>query len=133
MIDKRHRFQGYGSLRFVYQKGQTLRGPLCALKFSYNKRRDAFRVAVVVSKKVHKSAVVRNRIRRRIYEAVRLLAPKIKKPYDLVFMVYSDQLASMPAEHLRRCVEEKLYRSNVLEKSEDSNASAHDIVNTKEL
>lgn len=114
MIDKTHRFQGYGSLRFVYQKGQVVRGPLCALKYVMNRRRSTYRVAVVVSRKVHKSAVVRNRIRRRMYEIIRDTSARIKEPYDLVFIVYSDQLATMPAGQLEAAVAEKLEKAGVL-------------------
>lgn len=114
MIDKTHRFQGYGSLRFVYQKGQTIRGPLCALKYILNRRRSTYRVAIVVSRKVHKSAVVRNRIRRRLYEIIRTESERINGPYDLVFIVYSDQLATLPAEQLRIALLEKLEKANIL-------------------
>ena len=114
MIDRTHRFQGYGSLRFVYQKGQTVRGPLCALKYITNRRRSTYRAAVVVSRKVHKSAVVRNRIRRRIYEVIREISPRINGAYDLVFIVYSDQLATVPAAQLRAAVVEKLEKAGVL-------------------
>ncbi len=114
MIDKTHRFQGLGSLRFVYQKGQTIRGPLCALKFALNNRRVTYRAAVVVSRKVHKSAVVRNRIRRRLYEVIRELDPEIKGAYDLVFMVYSEQLAELPITELRTAVREKLEKAHIL-------------------
>lgn len=115
MIDKTHRFQGHGSLRFVYQKGQTIRGPLCALKFVLNKRRTTYRAAVVVSRKVHKSAVVRNRIRRRMYEVIRTYEPEIKGAYDLVFMVYSEQLAELPMVELQVAVREKLEKARILD------------------
>jgi len=114
MIDKLHRFQGYGSLRFVYQKGQTIRGPFCSLKYIANKRRTTYRVAIVVSRKVHKSAVVRNRIRRRMYEALRTQEHKIAMPYDLVFIVYSDQLAELPSHQLHHMMTEKLEKAGVL-------------------
>ena len=104
MIDTAHRFQGHGSLRFVYQRGQTVRGQHCSLKYSINRRRNTYRVAVVVSKKVSKSAVVRNRIRRRMYEAFRTSAGRIQGEYDIVFIVYSDQLAEMPTEMVQRAV-----------------------------
>lgn len=115
MIDKAHRFQGHGSLRFVYQKGQTVRGQFCSLKYIVNKRRRKFRVAVVVSRKVHKSAVVRNRIRRRMYEAVRKNSVRIVQPFDLVLTAYSDQLAVMPAEQLEAAVLEKLEKAGIFE------------------
>jgi ribonuclease P protein component len=113
MIDKTHRFQGHGSLRFVYQKGQTIRGQFCSLKYIANRRRSTYRVAVVVSRKVHKSAVVRNRIRRRIYEAFRAEAPRIGGAYDLVYTVYSSQMAEMPGDQLREAIVDKLDKAGV--------------------
>lgn len=50
-------------------------------------------MAVVVSKKTAKSAVVRNRIRRRFYEAVRKEGSVDGKPIDLVFVVQDPNLA----------------------------------------
>lgn len=114
MIDQFHRFQGRGSLRFVYSRGQTARGPLAALKYVVNNRRQTYRAAVVVSRKVSKSAVVRNRIRRRVYEIIRAQAPKIIKPYDLVFIAYNEQLATMPAPELEEAVVQQLKRAQVL-------------------
>lgn len=113
MIDTTHRFQGYGSLRFVYQKGQTIRGPFCSLKFIANRRRGTYRAAVVVSRKVHKSAIVRNRIRRRIYEIIRTHEDYINEPFDLVFIVYNEQLATMPSAELQATILEKLAKAGV--------------------
>ena len=132
MIDKTHRFQGYGSLRFVYQKGQTIRGPFCSLKYTANRRRTTYRMAVVVSRKVHKSAVVRNRIRRRMYEIVRTEASRIHEAYDLVFIVYSDQLATLPATQLRDAVVEKLEKAGVLSDPASAKSATHAIVDSKE-
>jgi ribonuclease P protein component len=132
MIDKKHRFQGYGSLRFVYQKGEVLRGPYCALKYIVNRRRSTYRVAVVVSRKVHKSAVVRNRIRRRMYEAFRNEGRFIKDAYDLVFIVYSDQLATIPAEQIHHAVYEKLEKAGVLTGQAREKSDQRAIVEAKE-
>jgi len=132
MIEKIHRFQGYGSLRFVYQKGQTIRGPLCSLKFIINRRRSTFRVAVVVSRKVHKLAVVRNRIRRRMYEAIRAETATLTAPYDLVFMVYSDQLAELPIDQLRHAIREKLEKAGVFNHGRAPSGSHRAIVESKE-
>jgi ribonuclease P protein component len=55
---------------------------------------------VVVSKKVAKSAVTRNRIRRRLYEIVRKNDHLISTPLDVVILVYSETVATMPSEKL---------------------------------
>lgn len=132
MIDRTHRFQGHGSLRFVYQKGQTVRGPYCSLKYALNHHRRKYRIAVVVSRKVHKSAVVRNRIRRRIYEIVRVRANYIQDPYDLVITAYSDQLAEMPADQLQQVIVEKLEKAEVFVDEAQPTGTSHAIVDPKE-
>lgn len=114
MISRAHRFHGHNSLRYVYQHGEVVRGPALSVKSVLNDRRDTYRLAVVVSKKINKSAVQRNRIRRRIYEQVRLLEPYIDKPHDIVITVFSDQLAVMPAAELAKQVHAQLKQAHIL-------------------
>lgn len=112
MISSRHRFHGHGSLRYVYQHGQTVRGPLCSLKYVRNERRKEWRLAVVVSKKVHKSAVKRNRIRRRLYEAVRLQLTDAPA-FDMVLTVFHEQVAVLPADELTTLVRAQLKQAGI--------------------
>lgn len=99
MISKLHRFHGHGSLQYLHTHAAVVRGSGITLKYLANNKRSEFRAAVVVSKKVHKSAVVRNRIRRRVYELLRLHVPPAAA-YDLAVMVYDESVATMPAEAL---------------------------------
>lgn len=114
MIGRKNRFHGHGSLRYVYRNGQTVRGPLCALKYAPNDRRKDYRLAVVVSKKVHKSAVVRNRIRRRLYEAFRLESPHFNQPYDLVLTVFNEQVATISGEEVQKLVHAQLKQAKII-------------------
>lgn len=116
MISRAHRFHGYGSLRFVYRNGQTVRGPVMAIKYCQNPKRDSYRAAVVVSKKVDKSAVGRNRIRRRIYETLRGYEPAIKEPYDIVITVFNDELASLSPKQLQKMIHSQLSQAGILKK-----------------
>jgi ribonuclease P protein component len=104
MIGRTHRFHGYGSLNGVYQRGQNVRGAMISLRFAKRDPRRAYRVAVVVSRKVSKSAVVRNRIRRRIYEVVRQTATDIAPGTDLVFTVFDERIAELPSTELQHTV-----------------------------
>ncbi|HSX32092.1 MAG TPA: ribonuclease P protein component [Candidatus Saccharimonadales bacterium] len=117
MISGTHRFHGRNSLRYVYQRGKTVRGPELALRFAHNNRCKSYRLAVVVSRKVSKSAVVRNRIRRRIYEIVRTHADAITEPYDLIFTVYDEVAAVSSHQQLKRSVLGCLERAAVLNPS----------------
>lgn len=116
MIGRKNRFHGHNSLNYVYQHGQTVRGPLCAVKYAVNSRRPNYRAVVVVSKKISKSAVVRNRIRRRLYEQLRLQAGSITKPYDIVITLFNEHVATMPADELQRMLRAQLLQAGILSK-----------------
>ena len=113
MIGKTNRFHGYNSLKPVYRKGQTARGPLLAIRYLPTSR-DHYRAAVVVSRKVHKSAVTRNRIRRRVYEVIRLSAPRFTGSYDIVVTVFSERVAELKFEELAKTVNKILLRAGIL-------------------
>jgi ribonuclease P protein component len=114
MISRTHRFHGHGSLRYVYQHGQTVRGPLTSIKFVPNKKRTSYRLSVVVSKKISKSAVVRNRIRRRLYEAFRSHEAEFTGIFDMVVTVFHEQVATLPADELARMVTAQLRQAAIL-------------------
>lgn len=114
MVPSKNRFHGLASLRFVHSKGSTVRGQHCALKYVYNNKRDVYRVAVVVSKKVSKKAVVRNRIRRRLFEVVRQQAHLINLPYDMVLIVYSNELENLAGNFLEKQVINLLKNAKII-------------------
>lgn len=119
MISITHRFHGYNSLRNVYKRGQSVRGSLVSLKFAHRGPERPYRAAVVVSRKVSKSAVVRNRIRRRIYEIVRHSEADITPGTDLVFTVFDEKLAEMAADELEAAI------SGLLQKAANQTAAGH--------
>lgn len=112
MISRLYRFHGHSALSYVYRKGRTVRTPQCTLKFVPNDRRPTYRVAVVVSKKLSKSAVVRNRIRRRLYEEVRGRLPDDAR-YDLVFTAFDLELGTMPKKQLETTISKLLQISGL--------------------
>ena len=131
MIKSTHRFHGRSSLRFVYQRGQVVRGDLLSLRYTGNDRQKSYRVAVVVSRKVSKSAVVRNRIRRRMYEIVRKNAGRIAGAYDLVFTIYGQEAAEMSHATLQKIVIGQLTKAGALNKAGASETN-HVILDEKE-
>ncbi len=112
MLRRANRFHGLGSLRRAYQHGRSVRSSLLSLKALANERRTEYRAAVVVSRKVHKSAVVRNRLRRQVYEQLRLQKGTIK-PYDLVFTVYDERLKGLPTNELHSLITDLLKQAGV--------------------
>lgn len=100
MLSYKHRFHGYNALRFVYKNGDAKRSQHITMKYVTNPRRSSPRAAVVVSKKVYKKAVGRNRIRRRLYEIIRRELPKLKPDTDLVLIVISAEVLTMDHQQL---------------------------------
>lgn len=98
MISQKHRFHGHASLRFVLANGQQARGKSLSIKYTNNPHRHQSRVAIVVSKKVCKHAVDRNRIRRRLYEIIRKQIDEInnKGVFDLAIIVYKADILDKP-------------------------------------
>lgn len=113
MIAKKYRFHGQNDIRRVYRRGKTVRGPIMSMKYLPSRQFDHYRLAVVVSKKVHKSAVKRNRIRRRIYEAVRRRQDRLKS-FDMVITIFHDTAASMPAGELEAMIHAQLSQAGAL-------------------
>lgn len=110
MLSQKYRFHSRGGVRYTYQKGKTIRTPFLSLVYAPNIKHHQ-RFSVVVSKKVLKSAVGRNRIRRRVYEAIRLELPEFTTCQDCIFVVFNRTVATMPFRDLRRLIRELLERS----------------------
>lgn len=101
MLASKHRFHGINSLNYVYRNGETLRSKHMVIKYCPNNRRDTYRVSVVVSRKVTKSAPKRNRIRRRIYEYFRTEVADELSNLDIVVTVFDENIANMPYEEFK--------------------------------
>lgn len=100
MLSRTHRFHGHNSLNWAYRNAKTVRDQRMTLKYALNPKRSSFRAAVVVSRKVSKSAVIRNRIRRRIYSILENITKDLSGSYDLIFNIYTTEVADMPFEEL---------------------------------
>ncbi len=85
-----------------------------AVKSVANPRRKDYRLAVVVSRKVHKSAVARNRVRRRLYEAIRLMEGEIGGPFDIVITVFSDKLIEADSNQIKTQLKKQLTEAGTL-------------------
>lgn len=103
MLASKYRFHSRGGVKYTYQKGKTIRTPKFSLVFAPNQHGKQ-RFAVVISKKVIKSAVGRNRVRRRVYEAIRLNLTEIPESYDYIFIVFSKDLKTMEFTELEKLV-----------------------------
>ena len=112
MLSKKYRFHSRGGVKYTYQKGKTIRTPKLSLIYAPNER-GFQRFGVVISKKVLKSAVGRNRIRRRVYEIIRLHREQFPAKTDFIFVVYSKDLLTMPVEELSSLISQLLQESMI--------------------
>ena len=105
MISKTHRFSGRGGISHVYRKGRTFRAPYTSIRFIDTNNPKGYHLSIVVSKKIDKRAVVRNRIRRRLYEEFRRqLKGKEALKKDMVVTVFAVQLATSQSEEITNIV-----------------------------
>ena len=117
MIPSPFRFHGHNSLRYVYANGKAIRSQAITIKWVKNTHRSKSRVSVVVSKKVLKSAVGRNRIRRRLYEYMRLHLPHLNDVYDIVVIATSPDLRHMPFSELEELLDQLFAKADLYKAS----------------
>lgn len=110
MLSSTYRFHSRGGIKYTYQKGKTLRSAQISLVYADNSRKRQ-RFSVVISKKVLKSAVSRNRIRRRVYEAIRLELHNFSAHKDCIFIIHSPQLAILPFAELQQLISRLLQKT----------------------
>ena len=103
MLPKRNRLTKKKDFERVFKEGKkyNLPGGKIYLKIIKNKLKSS-RFGFVVSKKISKKATVRNRIKRRLREAVRMKMPEIKKGIDGVIVVVPDKDFSEVQEEINK-------------------------------
>jgi len=102
MLSQRFRFHGHGSLNYLYRNGRTLRTPEITVRYLENPHRVHSRYTVIISKKVLKRAVARNRLRRRIYEIIRKEKIHTTPGFDVALSVFKGDLLEIPHEELKQ-------------------------------
>lgn len=99
MLASANRFHGGRDIQRAYKQAKMYRSRYFGVRVLENNN-DTFRAVVVVSKKISKSAVTRNRIRRRLYELIRTHRDTARDAHIIV-NVYDASLAIMPADTVR--------------------------------
>lgn len=85
MLPKKYRLRLKKDFDRIFKEGKFAGQAFLTLGFVKNKL-DISRLAVVVGKKVSKKAVIRNLIKRKAVEIIRLNLGQIKPGFDLVFI-----------------------------------------------
>lgn len=86
MLPRENRLKQDKDFKALFSQRAGVYDPVCGLKYKRNGL-SVSRAAVVVGTKVSKSAVIRNRLRRQIREALRLRFTTVLPGYDMAFLV----------------------------------------------
>lgn len=89
MFTRSERLRKGFEIQKAFQKGENFRSPFFILKFL---KWNTFKVTVVVSKKISKSAVERNRVKRIFRAAIREKLKEHKVKWSLVFLPSANTL-----------------------------------------
>ncbi len=110
-MKRAYRLRRPEQFRRARREGRTYVTPLLTLNVVVGRRRRT-RFGFVVTKQLG-SAVRRNRAKRRVREAVRLIIPVITPGYDIVFVVRGPELLVAPFASIGAAVEQLLPRAKL--------------------
>lgn len=85
MLPKENRLKKEKEFEAVFKGGRVIKGSFVFLKYLANGT-DKTKIGFVVSKKVSKSAVVRNKAKRRMREIVRLRKKEVKNGLSVIIV-----------------------------------------------
>ena len=87
MLRKENRLSQRSDILRVKEEGKLINASLLSLLVYKNKDKELKRFGVIVSKKISKRAVDRNKIKRLIMEALRINLDKIEGGSEILFLV----------------------------------------------
>lgn len=87
-LPRKYRLSGKSEIEKVFKNGKYLNFELFSIKFLPN-RTNFTRFAVIVGLKISKKSALRNKIRRRVAEIIRLNYSRIRPGYNVVLIVKS--------------------------------------------
>lgn len=97
MLKSEHRLRKQADIEAVYKHGK--KGHHALVRLIYKTSDNPFsRLAVIVSKKTAKSAVVRNRIRRKLQGVINSRLSKLNRTYDIILIVQPKSIVSTNEE-----------------------------------
>lgn len=85
MIPRNNRLNR-SAVAYVLKKGNKIANSYFIVKFLSSKQTEN-EYCVSISTKIYKNATDRNRLKRQLYEIIRLSKDKIKKPFKMVIIV----------------------------------------------
>ncbi len=98
----------------VFEKGKGFKDDFLFLKvFPNNLGKNRF--AIIVSRKISKKAIIRNKIKRRIRVIIKQKLSEIKKGIDLVLVVVSSELVKKDFKEVEKKINKLFQKANIIE------------------
>lgn len=88
MLIKKYRLTKRNDFKSIFSTGKRSFNKLFSIRYKLNNL-DNPRIAVVVSNKVSKKAVVRNRLKRQVRSIIVEFLPKFKQNFDIIINILS--------------------------------------------
>lgn len=112
MLPKINRLKKKKDFALVFKRGKGLQDDFLFIKFAKNNLKIS-RFGFTVSNSLSKKAVVRNKLKRKLREIVRLNLKGIKKGVDIIFIAKSG-LEKKTFSEISRIVEDLLKKSKLV-------------------
>ncbi len=117
MLPGRYRLKNNRSFNYIYRKGKSVGGRVSVLL--YTEARGSLMIGFSVSKKIGCS-VVRNKVKRRMREAVRSFLPELKSGHHLIFVARSS-IISADFEQIKATLYTLVSKAGLLAKNVNEN------------
>ncbi|WP_025027513.1 ribonuclease P protein component [Caldalkalibacillus mannanilyticus] len=121
-MEKSHRLQKNEHFQHVFKRGSSIANRQLVLYYMPNPDTPEFRLGISVSKKIG-HAVIRNKIKRLLKEAVRAEKDRIPKGYDFILIVRKPA-ADLGLEELQSSVIHLLKKARLYKKVRHIHGSA---------
>src|SRR6185369_10124713 len=113
MLSKKFRLSSTNDFKRVQNDGRVYQSKSFGIAFLKRDDSESSRFAFVVSTKIAKDAVDRNRFKRTMSETVRIASVDLLPGFDVVFLAKTS-IASVPASELMKEVREGLKQSGLM-------------------
>ena len=116
MLPRKFRLKKKGDFKMIYNQGKSLANSYLVLYSLKRSDHKQARIGITVSKKVGK-AVERNKIKRRLREAVKLHLHELKEPFDIIFIA-RPKIKGISYQDVEKNMVSLLRRAHLLKKDE---------------
>ncbi|HUV42821.1 MAG TPA: ribonuclease P protein component [Patescibacteria group bacterium] len=112
MLPKKYRLPLRTELKRVKKEGRLIQGKLFSLQVSKSSKSQPTRFGFIISSKIHKKAVKRNRVKRLLSETIMTL--KIKPSFDVVFLA-KKKIINVDDQEIRAEIKKLFLKVGVIE------------------